>query len=409
MMRYGVAAQAAVVAIVLASAWIIGAIPAGNETYTPATVCDTQTLKAVDMPWPPGLLLSSTVTLSLFAQSALATCNSSYVMQPCDFVQIMGGSAACPYCLYYYPHVMEAMARYNMTSPQRIAAFLAQIRHETAGLSTLWQHLDNGAGGIHMIPTNFPAAIAGIPQLNNTFNVQYAGSLPLGNIASDTTLQYRVALFIMRAEHAFLTAGWWFASGAQQILGSNGCGDLRQDADSGIGEPNTPSGYYKISLCIFGSLADQGLPQRVSYYQSAVQAVNSAQAQSAGPQPGAGANNAALNIVLGIISVAVFVASVAYYYHSRGATVPLLGPLYHYLQRRWRNRHIESRAKTAQSLKALASISKSTNLATPTAADAEQEIHVMKSVKGVDGGSRDKRGSAAEPLTSAIKGKASLK
>jgi predicted chitinase len=33
-----------------------------------------------------------------------------------------------------------------MNTPLRIAAFLAQVRHETAGLTIFYQPLDNGAG-----------------------------------------------------------------------------------------------------------------------------------------------------------------------------------------------------------------------------------------------------------------------
>ncbi len=38
------------------------------------------------------------------------------------------------------------------------------------------------------------------------------------------------------------------------MLGFQGCGDLRIDADVGKGTQDPPTGYYEVSRCIFGSL-----------------------------------------------------------------------------------------------------------------------------------------------------------
>lgn len=48
--------------------------------------------------------------------------------------------------LAYLPHIETALNTYNMNTNLRIAAFLAQVRHETAGLTTFFQPADNGAG-----------------------------------------------------------------------------------------------------------------------------------------------------------------------------------------------------------------------------------------------------------------------
>jgi hypothetical protein len=38
------------------------------------------------------------------------------------------------------------------------------------------------------------------------------------------------------------------------MLGFKECGDLRLDADIGIGTSDPATGYYEVSRCIFGSL-----------------------------------------------------------------------------------------------------------------------------------------------------------
>jgi hypothetical protein len=40
--------------------------------------------------------------------------------------------------------------------------------------------------------------------------------------------------------YTFLTGGWWFAQGSQEIMGWTSCGDLRLNADQGLGAPGMP-------------------------------------------------------------------------------------------------------------------------------------------------------------------------
>ncbi|KAI9221648.1 hypothetical protein BC828DRAFT_422212 [Blastocladiella britannica] len=224
-----------------------------------------------------------------FASSGSCSGTSTYALQPCDLVDLMGGAAACPNCLYYYDRVREAIEAYGMSqyvgcsvpgtgTGARLAAFMATLRHETAALGTLFQPLDGGAGGIHMIPANFQAAAAGIPRLADALTAEFGPMATLWTqiARGNTTAARVVGNVVMRPEHAFLTVGWWFVSGAQSVL-AGGCADLRGDADLGLGtgtSDNAASGFYKVSRCVFGTLADEGLAQRVSYYKQASAVAN---------------------------------------------------------------------------------------------------------------------------------------
>jgi len=46
------------------------------------------------------------------------------------------------------PHINRAMARYKINSPVRVAAFLAQVGHESAGLTTVVENLNYSAVGL---------------------------------------------------------------------------------------------------------------------------------------------------------------------------------------------------------------------------------------------------------------------
>lgn len=175
--------------------------------------------------------------------------------------QIMGTSRDLT---SFLPYIQTALNTYDMKTPLRIAAFLAQVRHETAGLSTFYQPADNGAGAIHMLPQNFRIACAEIPSLRQAMTSAYGSCSGGSDVAAGQ--------IVAQLPYTFLTGGWWFVQGSKEIMGWTSCGDLRVNADQGLGSPGTPgTGYYEISRCIFGNGPDAGLAQRISYYRLAVQ------------------------------------------------------------------------------------------------------------------------------------------
>jgi hypothetical protein len=172
----------------------------------------------------------------------------------------------------YIPHIQTCLDAYQMNTPLRIAAFLAQVRHETAGLTVFYQPADNGAGAIHMIPGNFRMACKSLPTLKQAFANAFL-NCPLPN-PCDCGDDVTAGRIVARNETTFLTGGWWMVEGAREIMGWTYCGDLRLNADQGLGEPGIPgTGYYEMSRCIFGNGVDPGMQQRLSYYKLAMQAL----------------------------------------------------------------------------------------------------------------------------------------
>lgn len=180
--------------------------------------------------------------------------------------QIMGTSRDLT---SFLPYIQTALNQYDMKTPLRIAAFLAQVRHETAGLTSFYQPADNGAGAIHMLPANFRIACAGIPSLRQAFANTFSSCASSDKCSCGTDVA--AGQVVSQNAYSFLTGAWWFVQGSKEIMGWTSCGDLRVNADQGLGSPGSPgTGYYEISRCIFGNGADAGLAQRISYYRLAV-------------------------------------------------------------------------------------------------------------------------------------------
>lgn len=88
-----------------------------------------------------------------------------------------------------------AMASWEINSPQRIAAFLAQIAHESAGLTRLEENLRYSAKRLCQVwPKRFPSLQVAAPYANNPeklANRVYAGRLGNGDEASGDGWRYR--------------------------------------------------------------------------------------------------------------------------------------------------------------------------------------------------------------------------
>ncbi|KAI9217467.1 hypothetical protein BC828DRAFT_391094 [Blastocladiella britannica] len=272
--------------------------------------------KAASAPGNSGSTSSSArnLTASLVAKLPKVSCDTTVQLTACDLANIMGGPALCKYCNFYVGPINQALASAGMACPSRIAAFLAQMRHETQHLDKLWQPADNGAGtvslyticvlriethtattrigSLHLIPNNFHTAINDLPQLYDDVLAYLPQQLLSSDPASSASLrrinikllgaalqtngplQQLLASVVARPQNAFKAGTWWFAKGAKKTLGFQGCGDLRSDSDAGLGLPgdasNDPSGFFRVSQCIFGGMADAGLGQRIDYYLDAL-------------------------------------------------------------------------------------------------------------------------------------------
>lgn len=87
--------------------------------------------------------------------------------------------------------------------------------------------------------------------------------------------QGRAAELVGSPEQAFRIGVWWFKEGATQVLGEP-CGDLRFDADKGLGgslfettRESPGEGFQKTTTCIAGFGVDEGRQQRAEYYEVA--------------------------------------------------------------------------------------------------------------------------------------------
>jgi hypothetical protein len=181
----------------------------------------------------------------------------------------------------------RALAEYGLNCPQRIAVFLAQVRHETAGLTIFHQPIDNGGGTLHMTPSNWLPACKAISKVAQAFDswgsangISCGSCSCISGLAADPlgsrTGSAAKAVFA-DPDVAFLTGAWWFKSGAADpsIFGWKGCGDLRNDADVGLGSPGSSdcrhTGYYQVTCCIFWTIGGSaGMQQRIDFYNVAL-------------------------------------------------------------------------------------------------------------------------------------------
>ncbi|KAL9644562.1 hypothetical protein ABK040_009426 [Willaertia magna] len=224
-------------------------------------------------PNPTNKCSSKIIRLPDYSKPCADSSQFRYTVTECDIYNIMGQQSPLGRS-DITEAIVDTLETYDLNcSPKRIAAFLAQVRHETANLQTFYQPIDGGAGAIHMIPANYRIACKQLPALEAAFREKFGENCDKSNVC-DCGSNSEAAEIVGQPQFAFLTAGWWFKTGSKQLLGSP-CGDLRTDADIGLGSQDPLTGYYKISRCIFGGSQDAGLQQRVNYYQQAMRVANS--------------------------------------------------------------------------------------------------------------------------------------
>ena len=144
--------------------------------------------------------------------------------------------------------------------------------HNASSLGPLcgWPHFDPPHAAAPPPPPIQPLQAAFASQFTTCAGV--AGTHPC-----DCGSDEQAGVLVASPEFTFVVGTWWFTTGASQILG-HVCGDLRLDADVGLGEwagwtswwfPGT--GFYRSTACIFGFATDPGVGQRVDYYVQARQ------------------------------------------------------------------------------------------------------------------------------------------
>lgn len=175
----------------------------------------------------------------------------------------------CNNCAQYLPHINTALKEGHMQCALRTSAFIAQARHATDGFKYLKSASSNGAGAIHLQPSNFPLACEQVPELKTAFISAF------GTCQISTAQQGAAANIVAQPQYAFRVAVWWFVRGSAQLLGSP-CGDLRFDSDYGLGgapffttRQSPGIGFQKVTTCIASFGVDPGRQQRADYYVEA--------------------------------------------------------------------------------------------------------------------------------------------
>jgi len=179
----------------------------------------------------------------------------------------------------------QAMTQFEINTPSRIAAFLAQVAHESAETTILTENLNYSALRLTQVwPQRFPALAAAQPYAKNPeklANFVYAGRGGNGNTASGDGWRYRgrglfqlttkdnyrfagQALVLPLAEKPDLvTAPEVAALTAAQFWQRLGLNAL---ADHQVGD-NDEKDFEKISIKINGGKV--GLTERKKYWQLA--------------------------------------------------------------------------------------------------------------------------------------------
>ena len=131
----------------------------------------------------------------------------------------------------------NAIIPFYLRTDSQVAAFVATVYHETDILRTFYQPIDGGAGAIHMTPTNLRIACNNI----NTFDLMLMQELQpvcFGESACPCATDVQLSSIVNRSiALSFLTAGWFFPTGARTVYGSDACSRLDVVASEGLGDP----------------------------------------------------------------------------------------------------------------------------------------------------------------------------
>ncbi len=99
---------------------------------------------------------------------------------------------ARPVAGVFVPALNAAMARYRINSPVRMAAFLAQVGHESAQLTRLVENLNYSAKGLMATwPARFDAALAAQYARQPEYIAAVVYNARMGNTASGDGWRYR--------------------------------------------------------------------------------------------------------------------------------------------------------------------------------------------------------------------------
>ncbi|KAJ3349942.1 hypothetical protein GGF32_005180, partial [Allomyces javanicus] len=168
----------------------------------------------------------------------------------------------------HLPKIRQALGEFGLCTAQQTAMFLGNIAHETARLTVFEQIADGGAGALHMIPSNWQYAFAGV--LTPAISTALGGNLKRTDaIAKQLMLQEDIM---------YRVAGWWFTTGAGTVLG-NRCNHVDKLAaaysiahiNDAAYQPNIDVSVA-IGTCVFGDVKDPGEAQRAEYVRLALAA-----------------------------------------------------------------------------------------------------------------------------------------
>lgn len=187
------------------------------------------------------------------------------------------------------PALDKACSQFQINTPQRLAAFLAQIAHESGELNRLEENLNYSAQRLTQVwPKRFPSlavaqAYAGNPQ--KLANFVYANRIGNRDEGSGDGYRYRGRGLIQLTGRANYQAvgqaiGRDLLSTPDDLLAADGASQsaayfwkshlLNELADMHAGDDETED-FKTISVKINGGVA--GLPQRQAYWQTARKAL----------------------------------------------------------------------------------------------------------------------------------------
>jgi putative chitinase len=179
----------------------------------------------------------------------------------------------------------SAMSQFEITSPARVAAFLAQTAHESAGFTRLVENLDySGARLMVVWPGRFPTLEKAAPyarQPERLANFVYARRLGNGDEASGDGWRYRGRGLLqltgrgnyrstgLALTHAFVdtpdaaSEPRWAALTAAHFWKSRGLNELADDEN----DDNDAADFTRISAIVCGGRT--GLASRMDYWRRA--------------------------------------------------------------------------------------------------------------------------------------------